>query len=61
MELNIEALLLDSMPPDEEMVDLIEQAFLERQIDGANADLRENRSLKPNSFVGLKKNGRSIY
>ena len=42
MELKIEALLLDSMPPDQEMVDLIEQAFLERQIDGANADLREN-------------------
>ena len=27
------------MPPDEEMVDLIETAFLEGQIDGVKADL----------------------
>ena len=27
------------MPPDEEMVDLIEWAFLEGQIDGVKADL----------------------
>jgi hypothetical protein len=27
------------MPPDEEMVDLIEQAFLEGQISGLEADL----------------------
>ena len=32
-------LLLESMPPDPDLVDLIEQAFLEGQIDGQNADL----------------------
>lgn len=32
-------LLLASMPPDPDLVDLIEQAFLERQIDGLKADL----------------------
>ena len=32
-------LLEASMPPDEEMVDLIERAFLEGQIDGLTADL----------------------
>ena len=36
---DIEALLLDSMPPDEEMVELIEWAFLEGQIDGLRTDL----------------------
>ena len=36
---DLEALLLDSRPPDEEMVDLIEWAFLEGQIDGLTADL----------------------
>jgi len=32
-------LLEASRPPDEELVDLIEQAFLEGQIDGLKADL----------------------
>ena len=35
----MEELLRAAMPPDEEMVDLIEQAFLEGQIDGITADL----------------------
>ena len=33
------SLLHDSMPPDPELVDLIEWAFLEGQIDGVKADL----------------------
>ena len=32
-------LLQESMPPDPELVDLIEQAFLEGQIDGLRAEL----------------------
>ncbi len=32
-------LLLESMPPDPDLVDLIEQAFIEGQIDGQKADL----------------------
>lgn len=32
-------LLQDSQPPDPELVDLIEQAYLEGQIDGHKADL----------------------
>ena len=36
---SMEELLRASMPPDEEMVDLIEGAFLEGQIDGVTADL----------------------
>jgi hypothetical protein len=35
----MEELLKSSMPPDEELVDLSEQAFLEGQIDGLKADL----------------------
>ena len=35
----MEKLLRGVVPPDEEMVDLIEWAFLERQIDGVKADL----------------------
>ena len=35
----MEELLRASMPPDEELVDLIEWAFLEGQIDGSRADL----------------------
>ena len=35
----MEELLRGSAPPDEELVDLIEQAFLEGQIDGLKADL----------------------
>jgi len=35
----MEELLRAAMPPDEELVDLIEQAFLEGQIDGVKADL----------------------
>ena len=35
----MEELLRPAMPPDEELVSLIEQAFLEGQIDGASADL----------------------
>ena len=32
-------LLLESMSPDQDLVDLIEQAFLEGQIDGPQVDL----------------------
>jgi len=32
-------LLIEAAPPDEELVDLIEEAFLEGQIDGGRADL----------------------
>jgi hypothetical protein len=39
MRFDIESLLLDTVPPDEELVDLIEWAFLEGQIDGSRADL----------------------
>ena len=35
----MEELLRTAMPPDEELVDLIEQAFLEGQIDSVSADL----------------------
>ena len=38
----MEELLRAAMPPDEEMVDLIEQAFLEGQIDGESEDLAYN-------------------
>jgi hypothetical protein len=39
MCIDIESLLLDSVPPDEELADLIEHAFLQGQIDGLKADL----------------------
>ena len=44
-------------PPDEEMVDLIEQAFLEGQIDGVRADLAYSSLLvvlrtKAGTFAG---------
>ena len=39
LQLDAEALLLDSMPPDEECLDLIEQAFLDGQIDGETLSL----------------------
>jgi hypothetical protein len=35
----MEELLRVAMPPDEDMVDLIERAFLEAQIGGLSADL----------------------
>ena len=35
----MEDLLESSIPPDEELTDLIEQAFIEGQIDGLKADL----------------------
>jgi hypothetical protein len=35
----MEELLRAAMPPDEDLADLIEQAFLEGQIDGKKADL----------------------
>jgi hypothetical protein len=38
---NLPELLEASMPLDEEMVDLKEQAFLEGQIDGLKADLAD--------------------
>ena len=46
----ISALLEQTRPPDSELVDLIEQAFLEGQIDGKRADLayswlRANREI----------------
>jgi hypothetical protein len=37
--LHCESLLEESMPPDEAMVDLIEWAFLEGQIDGKEMNL----------------------
>ena len=37
--LHYESLLEASMPPDEELVDLIEQALLEGQIDGEEMNL----------------------
>jgi hypothetical protein len=37
--MDISELLERSRPPDSEMVDLIEQAFLQGQIDGQKADL----------------------
>ena len=36
---DLPSLLDASMPPDEELVDLIEWAFLEGQIDGLEADV----------------------
>ena len=36
---DLSELLEQTRPPDTEMVDLIEQAFLERQIDGLRTDL----------------------
>ena len=35
----MEELLRATMPPDEDMADLIERAFLEGQIDGSSEDL----------------------
>ena len=35
----MEELLRAAMPPDEELVDLIEKAYLDGQIDGVKADL----------------------
>ena len=37
--MNLSELLEQTRPPDSELVDLIEQAFLEGQIDGLKADL----------------------
>jgi len=37
--MDLSELLEQSRPPDSELVDLIEQAFLEGQIDGKTADL----------------------
>ncbi len=39
LQCDIAELLLDSMPPDGEFVDLIEQAFLDSQIDSQAAEL----------------------
>ena len=39
IECELPDLLLESMPPDQDLVDLIEQAFLEGQIDGQKVDL----------------------
>ena len=39
MLLDLSKLLEQSRPPDDGLVDLIEQAFLEGQIDGKRADL----------------------
>ena len=40
--IDIESLLLDSVPPDDDFLDLIEKAFLEGQIDGETEDLAYN-------------------
>ena len=55
------SLLQASRPPDGELVDLIEQAFLEGQIDGRTADLAYLRFLlefttKAGSFAGTRAN-----
>ena len=39
MSCDLSELLKHSRPPDPDLVDLIERAFLERQIDGQRADL----------------------
>ena len=39
IECELPDLLLESIPPDQDMADLIEQAFLEGQIDGKQVDL----------------------
>ena len=39
LQCELPRLLEASMPPDEEMVDLIQRAFLEGQIDGLKADM----------------------
>jgi hypothetical protein len=39
MLLDLRELLEQTRPPDEELVDLIERAFLEGQIDGQKVDL----------------------
>lgn len=39
LHFDLPSLLEASMPPDTDLVDLIEQAFLEGQIDGLKADL----------------------
>ncbi len=39
MSFDLSELLERTRPPDPEMVDLVEQAFLEGQIDGLRADL----------------------
>ena len=48
----MEELIRASMPPDEEMADLIEQAFLEGQIDG------ETQAL---AFAWLERNHESLH
>ena len=58
---DLSELLEQTRPPDAELVDLIEQAFLEGQIDGQKADLAY-LSLLPvigsnvGTFVGTKSN-----
>ena len=57
----MEELLRMSAPPDEDMVDLIEKAFLEGQIDGKRADLAYCGLVavfraKVGTFVGTKAN-----
>jgi hypothetical protein len=58
--LHCESLLEASMPPDEELVDLIEWAFLEGQIDGAESDLAylllASLSRNAGTFVGTNAN-----
>jgi hypothetical protein len=39
LQCELSNLLLESMPPDPELLDLIEKAFLEGQIDSQAADL----------------------
>jgi hypothetical protein len=39
LQIDVEALLRDSMPPDDECLYLIEQAFLDGQIDGETLSL----------------------
>ena len=48
----MEKLLRATMPPDEELVDLIEAAFLERQIDG------ETQAL---AFAWLERNHEGLH
>ncbi len=61
LECELPYLLEASRPPDAELVDLIEKAFLEGQIDSQKADLAYLRLLpvlmtKAGTFAGIRAN-----
>lgn len=51
--IDVVQLLADSQPPDFEMVDLIEWAYLEGQIDGRTADLAYYALLQTEQMQGV--------